>query len=88
VKRIEALYFSIPTILVIISDAGLPAYCKLDDTLYLTDAVANMLANALTKKNGRHRRRNALNNLFETLGDRLINNQLFCIIFALLAQKS
>lgn len=54
---------------VIISDAGLLAYHELDDTLCLTDMAANMLADVLTSKNGRHQRWNALNNLFGTLGD-------------------
>src|SRR3954463_4302636 len=39
----------------ITSDAGLLAYCELDDTLYLTDTAANTLADARTGKNGRHR---------------------------------
>jgi hypothetical protein len=73
---------------VIISDAGLLAYRELEDTLCLTDAAANMLADAHTSKKGRHQRWNALNDLFGTLGDRLINTQLFCINFALLAQKT
>jgi hypothetical protein len=37
--QIEALCASIPTVVVIISDAGLPAYCELDDTLRLTDRL-------------------------------------------------
>ena len=35
---------------VIISDAGLLAYRELEDTLCLTDAAANMLADARTKQ--------------------------------------
>jgi hypothetical protein len=45
---------------VIISDAGLLAYCELENTLCLTDAAANMLADAHTSKNGRHQRWNKL----------------------------
>src|SRR3954453_7637797 len=71
----------------IISDAGLLAYRELEDMLCLTDAAANMLADVRTSKNDRHQRWNTLNNLFGTLGDRLINNQLFCINFALLTQN-
>jgi hypothetical protein len=41
---------------VIISDAGLLVYSELEDTLCLTDAVANMLSDARTSKNGRHQR--------------------------------
>jgi hypothetical protein len=39
----------------ITSDAGLPPYRELDDTLDLTDTGANALADARTGKNGRHR---------------------------------
>jgi hypothetical protein len=39
----------------ITSDAGLLAYRELDDTLRLTDTGAEMLADARTGKNGRHR---------------------------------
>ena len=51
----------------IISDAGLLAYRELEDMLCLTDAAANMQADARTSKNGRHQRWNTLNNLFGTL---------------------
>ena len=37
------------------SDAGLPPYRELDDTLGLTDTGANTLADVRTGKNGRHR---------------------------------
>jgi Transposase DDE domain group 1 len=37
------------------SDAGLLAYRELDDALQLTDTAANMLADARTGQNGRHR---------------------------------
>ncbi len=39
----------------ITSDAGLPAYRELDDTLSLTDTGADRLADARTGKNGCHR---------------------------------
>src|SRR3954452_18475253 len=71
----------------IISDAGLLASRELEDMLCLTDAAANMFADVRTSKNDRHQRWNTLNNLFGTLGDRLINNQLLCINFALLKQN-
>ena len=38
----------------ITSDAGLLAYRELDNTLQLTDAAADVLADACTGKNGRH----------------------------------
>lgn len=44
----------------ITSDAGLPAYRELDDTLSLTDKGADRLADARTGKNGRHRLRGLL----------------------------
>jgi len=39
----------------ITSDAGLPDYRELDDTLRLTDTEADTLADVRTGKNGRHR---------------------------------
>src|SRR3954451_9548648 len=50
--RRPVLQFRGPTIP---SDAGLLAYRELDDTLSLTDTAANTLADARTRKDGRHR---------------------------------
>ena len=44
----------------ITSDAGLPAYRELDDTLSLNDKGADRLSDARTGKNGRHRLRGLL----------------------------
>ena len=62
-KSITALCGSISTVVcgckfrgsAITSDTGLLPYRELDDTLGLTDTSANMLADARTGKNGRHR---------------------------------